>query len=387
MTAPQTLLNKIQKAHEMNNENAALLTVITPEAIMRPLLHQTAQKVTEQAFKNAVQSWEIIDSVAETYPFICGKIAEHLLPHDKAIFLDMMQHSYPGAMICALAASDTADLLCYFGLWNKQTYSVYEVARQQVKNRTRELGVAAFQELLQKKVLPHKNVCPVMVENSASDGFDEVCDYLKEKGYFIAPDYHIKGLFNDMRDQLHLIKQLNVVYEEKKYPLDNYLPPVTDWLSLPPKEAEKTVVYNTLMIAGQNIIEEKCQPVYSLAMDIVNDSLLKNAALLAQTAVENNPEKGLRPFLMTTDLASLYSPNLTLLNEKEKNEKTAALIDETRVYLGQYTISNEWNQELVKWYDACSLGYRGTLTREPEVIVKHNIKKPNRDNQKGRGDE
>ena len=27
MTAPQTLLNKIQKAHEMNNENAALLTV------------------------------------------------------------------------------------------------------------------------------------------------------------------------------------------------------------------------------------------------------------------------------------------------------------------------------------------------------------------------
>lgn len=226
-----------------------------------------------------------------------------------------------------------------------------------------------------------------MVENATHEGFDEVCDYLKEKGYFIAPDYHIKGLFNDMRDQLRLIKQLNVVYEEKKYPLDNYLPPVTDWLSLPPKEAEKTVVYNTLMIAGQNIIEEKCQPVYSLAMDIVNDSLLKNAALLAQTAVENNPEKGLRPFLMTTDLASLYNPNLTLLNEKEKNEKTAALIDEIRVYLGQYTTSNEWNQELVKWYDACSLGYRGTLTREPEVIVKHNIKKPNRDNQKGRGDE
>ena len=119
MTAPKTLLNKIQKAHEMENEKTALLTVITPEAIMRPLLHQTAQKVTEQAFKNAGQSWEIIDSVAETYPFICGKIAEHLLPHDKAVFLDMMQNGYSGAMICALAASDTADLLCYFGLWDR----------------------------------------------------------------------------------------------------------------------------------------------------------------------------------------------------------------------------------------------------------------------------
>ena len=387
MTAPQTLLNKIQKAHEMNNENAALLTVITPEAIMRPLLHQTAQKVTEQAFKNAVQSWEIIDSVAETYPFIYGKIAEHLLPHDKVMFLDMMQHSYSGALICALAVSDTADLLCYFGLWDRKTYSVYQIGRQQVKNKERENGISAFQELLRKKVLPHKNICPVMLENAASDRFDEVCDYLKEKGYFIAPDYQMKEIFNEMRDQLHLIKQLNVVYEEKKYPLDNYLPPVTDWLSLPPKEAEKTVVYNTAMIAGQNIIEEKCQSIYSLAMDIMNDSLLKNAALLAQTAVEKNPEKGLRTFLMTTDLASLYSPDLTLLNEKEKNKRTALLIDETRVYLSQYSTDHEWNQELVKWYDACSLGYRGSLTQEPEVIVKHNIKKPNRDIQKGRGDE
>ena len=122
-------------------------------------------------------------------------------------------------------------------------------------------------------------------------------------------------------------------------------------------------------------------------MDIVNDSLLKNAALLAQTAVEKNPEKGLRPFLMTADLASLYNPNLTLLNEQEKNKRIASLIDETRAYLGQYSTDHEWNQELVKWYDACSLGYRGSLTQEPEVIVKHNIKKPNRDNQRGRGDE
>ncbi len=387
MTAPQTLLNKIQKAHEMKNENTALLTVITPEAIMRPLLHQTTQKVTEQAFKNAVQSWEIIDSVAETYPFICGKIAENLLPNDKAIFLNMMQNGYAGAMTCALAASNTADLLCYFGLWDKQAYSVYQVGRQQLKNKTREMGTAAFQELLRKKVLPHKNVCPVMVENVTYEGFDEVCDYLKEKGYFIAPDYQMKEIFNEMRDQLHLIKQLNVVYEEKKYPLDNYLPPVTDWLSMNKKEAEKTVVYNTVMIAGQNIIEEKYQSIYSLAMDIVNDSLLKNAALLAQTAVEKNPEKGLRTFLMTADLASLYNPNLTLLNEQEKNKRIASLIDETRAYLGQYSTDHEWNQELVKWYDACSLGYRGSLTREPEVIVKHNIKKPNRDNQKGRGDE
>lgn len=382
----QTLLSRIQKAHELEkeNENGALLSVTTPEPIMRPMLHQTTQHITEWAFKNAAESWEIIDSIAETYPFICGKIAEHLSPYDKAVFLDIMQYSYPGAMICALSASDMADLLCYFGVWSKQTYLVYQVARQQLKDKMHETGMEAFKGLLQKKVLPYKSVVPVVLEDVSCDRFDDVCAYLKEKGHFIEPDYHIRALVNDLRDQLRLIQGLNVVYEEKNYRLDDYIPPVTDWLSLGKKEAEKTAVYNTLMIMNRAIVEDKYQSIYSNAMDIVNDNLLTNAAALARVAVEKNPRNGIRTFLMTTDLASLYNADLTLMSEKEKNKKMAAIIDDTRMFISKYSSNDEWNRELVKWYDSCSLAFRGSLTAEPKRIAKHNLKTNENDNQKGK---
>lgn len=350
MNSKRFLLNKIQWARQQEDKKLALLDIIAPTSAVQPILQEKFQKVTQWAFNHTSEFWNVLDDISQKYPAVQQEMLQRLPSSGKDIIMQGIKNSNPCAYVCALGSSDTATLLAYFGIWSKDQYDQYRGAQKQIEQIKKDTATKVAQKFMDE----HENIFPIVFHINEFEGFDETCDYLTKKGVYLKPDYQTLHLFYEMRDYLKLVLELNLVYASNRYELDDFLPPVHDWMSHGKNEAVKMALKNTVLIMHKEITEDEYDSLYTTAMTLSIDGLLKSSAVLAQHVAENETPDGIRAYLLCTDFSRVFNDNLTMLNEQQHNEEVGSLIESTRAFLRTYSNNKEWNNEWMKWYDNCT---------------------------------
>lgn len=396
MTKNYSLHKRIKLSENSQKFSDIVSFVSKPFEILEEKLKTPTSLVIKWGNEHQKEYQEIITSVTPASQFVSKNIINKISKDDYQILRDMAQQDETGAFLCLLSCAGSADILCYTGVWDKFTYQIYCLHEQQLKQQFLESAKETVEQIYTQP--PFKNMAkllnryqmrlPVMiVRDGDMDLFERTCRSLREHNHFIKPDYTTMHFIENMQDYLSLNEAVTIYSDNGYFDLNEFIPPVTDWQKMNREEAERTVLYNTIRIVHKNLLDGKHDELFYNTIYLINDGFLKNAAKLAEKGALSGTKEGIRQFLMSSDLATLFSAEMKLLTEKERNEKLRTVIQNTRKFLETYSPVREWNEALLKWYDKCSQNFELALKNEQAVVIKHQTNLPFKQQQKEKTNE